>query len=358
MTDGLDEALRTGVIEGVFPLARAEVWCAGKPVYAGGNADSQTHFDLASMTKVLCTSAVVLRARCDLATPVGKVLPGASTAGTLDDLLFHRAGYPDHVPLFLRALEEQPELLDADCPPAVRIEARHRTSLRAVAQPCAPLGRALYSDIGFIVAGAFLEAVCGDPLDALFKVFVAEPLGLATGFRRLSATPALALCLAPTQTERPREPAPNQRGWAAGPKRQELGQVDDDNAWVMDGVAGNAGLFGTASDVARFGNAVLEGFLGSPSSFASDLASGGLRSRGFDTPSSDGATCGARFGRAGPLGAIGHTGFTGTSLWIDLDRKIVAVLLTNRVALGRGNTKIRAFRPRFYDLALAACETP
>jgi CubicO group peptidase (beta-lactamase class C family) len=123
----------------------------------------------------------------------------------------------------------------------------------------------------------------------------------------------------------------------------------------MDGVSGHAGLFGTAADVARFGQAVLERRTCAQSHWAADASVvGSTRARGFDTPSKEGASCGARFGRGGPRGAIGHLGFTGTSLWLDLDRGLVVALLTNRVALGRANVRVRDFRPRFHDAVLDA----
>jgi len=154
---------------------------------------------------------------------------------------------------------------------------------------------------------------------------------------------------------RPRPPAPGQEGlWEIAAQASAKGEVDDDNAWALDGVSGHAGLFATAADVASFGQAVLEGRVGRSDRFGRDSTPASTRARGFDTPSAAGASCGPRFGRAGPRGAIGHTGFTGTSLWIDLDRALVVALLTNRVALGRANMKIREFRPRFHDAVLDA----
>jgi CubicO group peptidase (beta-lactamase class C family) len=141
--------------------------------------------------------------------------------------------------------------------------------------------------------------------------------------------------------------------WDVPTKPTRPAEVDDDNAWAMDGVSGHAGLFGTALDVAKTGQAVLEGRLASPVPWGRDVGTpDSTRALGFDTPSAEGATCGPRFGRAGPKGAIGHTGFTGTSLWIDLDRELVVALCTNRVALGRANVKIREFRPRFHEAVL------
>lgn len=117
----------------------------------------------------------------------------------------------------------------------------------------------------------------------------------------------------------------------------------------MNGVAGHAGLFGSARDVARFGQAVLEGRVKPPrEGWVRDKTPGSTRTFGFDTPSEVGASCGQRFGPR----AIGHLGFTGTSLWVDFDRELVVVLLTNRVIFGRANVQIRQFRPRFHDAVL------
>jgi CubicO group peptidase (beta-lactamase class C family) len=143
--------------------------------------------------------------------------------------------------------------------------------------------------------------------------------------------------------------------WSVPERPTQPCEVDDDNAWCLDGVSGHAGLFGTALDVARFGQAVLEGRWTPPTPWARDASTpGSTRAFGFDTPSLEGSSCGGRFGRRGPLGAIGHLGFTGTSLWIDLDRHLVVAFLTNRVALGRANIRIREFRPRVHDAVLDA----
>ncbi|HVG61436.1 MAG TPA: serine hydrolase, partial [Hyalangium sp.] len=160
-------------------------------------------------------------------------------------------------------------------------------------------------------------------------------------------------------------PAPGQEQmWGELPTRASPpGEVDDDNAWVMDGVSGHAGLFGTAVDVARFGQAVLEGCAGSPALapgplwhrlLATDpLVPGSTRSMGFDSPSAEGSSAGHFIGNA-PPGAVGHLGFTGTSLWVDLRRSLVVALVTNRVAHGRKELRIRDFRPFFHDVVVEA----
>jgi CubicO group peptidase (beta-lactamase class C family) len=133
--------------------------------------------------------------------------------------------------------------------------------------------------------------------------------------------------------------------------------VNDDNAWAVGGAAGHAGVFSTARDVAAFGQAWLDALRGRgsgvvPEAVAAELASrdgtpGTTRALGWDTPSAEGSSLGTRLGRKGRT--IGHLGFTGTSLWIDAEREVVVVLLTNRVHPSAENELIRGFRPRFHD---------
>jgi CubicO group peptidase (beta-lactamase class C family) len=145
--------------------------------------------------------------------------------------------------------------------------------------------------------------------------------------------------------------------------------VDDDNAWTMDGVAGHAGLFGQAGDVARFGQAVLDeadgaGRLAPRWLWARALARdaetpGSTRALGFDTRRPGDAPAGASTGRyvgGTPPGAVGHLGFTGVSLWIDLGRRLVVALCTNRTAQGRADLRLREFRPRFHDAVVEALD--
>jgi CubicO group peptidase (beta-lactamase class C family) len=214
----------------------------------------------------------------------------------------------------------------------------------------------VYSDIGFILLGHLLEELGKARLDTLFFKYIATELNLTAGFRSLSPAPPMPPEMAPTGVKRPRDPAPGQEGmWEVAQVYSGLGEVDDDNAWAMGGVAGHAGLFGTALDVAVFGQAVLEGRFAPPNGRPWEVdpeTAGSTRALGFEVPGLDLPSCGMRFGRAGPKGAIGHTGFTGVSLWIDFDRKLVVSLCTNRVALGRLNLKIRGFRPEFHEAVL------
>ncbi len=356
----LDALLADAVDQGVFPQARAEVLFQGRRVYSGGNAPEAAVFDVASLTKVVCTTALCLE--LELFGPVRRWLPTAAVDCDTVDLLFHRSGLPAFLPYFEAEVNAHPELFDAACPPSVREAVRRSVLARALATPpeAAPGARAVYSDVGFILLGAALEAASGRPLDALFTERLAAPLGLTAGFRRLSRGLPLPEALVDTRGTRPREPAPGQEGlWHVTPRPGRPGEVDDDNAWCLDGVSGHAGLFATARDVATFGQAVLDERLRPPIPWRCDAATpGSTRALGFDTPGLDAPSCGRRFGAQGPRGAIGHLGFTGTSLWIDLDRQLVVALLTNRVAFGRANLKLRDFRPRFHDAVLDGLRLP
>jgi CubicO group peptidase (beta-lactamase class C family) len=372
----LQAALDEAVGHGVFPAAQAVVLHRGVQVFGGlaGATTGDTRFDLASVTKVLCTTALFLRlwteGKLGPETPVARFFPGSpvgEAGATLADLLYHRSGLPAFVPFFAQALTAHPELLDPACPQATRAQVRQEVVQAAVSTPlAAPLRtRTAYSDVGFILLGEILARAADAPLDILFLRHVAEPLGLAARFHRLSELPTDGK-VAPTGPTRPREPAPGQEGmWPELPTRPSPpGEVDDDNAWVMDGVSGHAGLFGTAVDVARFGQAVLDGCAGrsvlAPGPlwhrlFNQDpLVPGSTRTLGFDSPSPPPAysSAGHLIGDT-PPGAVGHTGFTGTSLWVDLRRALVVALVTNRVAHGRKEVRIREWRPLFHDLVVA-----
>jgi CubicO group peptidase (beta-lactamase class C family) len=367
----LDDAVKLGF----FPGAQAVVLHRGVQAFGGvaGNVSGDTRFDLASVTKVLCTTALFLRfwtqGKVGPETQVSRFFPGSPVgdAGvTVADLLYHRSGLPAFVPFFAQALSSTPQLLEPTCPASTRARVREEVVQAAASTPLGapPRTRTAYSDVGFILLGELLSRVGGAPLDLLFNQQVAEPLGLSTRFHRLSEFPTDGR-VAPTGAPRPREPAPGQEGmWGELPTRPAvLGEVDDDNAWVMDGVSGHAGLFGTAVDVARFGQAILSGCGGdatlAPSplwvrTLATDpLVSGSTRSMGFDSPSEGFSSAGHFIGDT-PPGAVGHLGFTGTSLWVDLRRSLVVALVTNRVAQGRKELRIRDFRPVFHDLVVEA----
>jgi CubicO group peptidase (beta-lactamase class C family) len=337
----LDEALAAGA----FPAAVAEVGRTSGVIwsYAGGRlsrdpdappATIDTIFDLASLTKVIATTTVVMQlvgeGRLGLEDRVGRWL--SEWRGhdrdhvTVEDLLAHCSGLSAHLPLY-RECEGRREFQPAICSLPLEYE---------------PRCRAVYSDLGFILLGFIAADAAGEPLDRRV-----EALGATIGAGELAFRPPPAWRgrTAPTGVDR----------WRG---RLLVGEVHDRNAWALGGVAGHAGLFGTAAAVGAFARAMLRTLrwpeagdapvLGDPSlarRFATRTAiPGSSRALGWDTmlPTS---SCGTKLHPR----AIGHTGYTGTSLWIDPVADFYVVLLTNRVHPTDENQSILAVRPRFHD---------
>jgi len=371
--------LEEGVRDGVFPVAQASVFHQGQEVgRAAVGAGENTPFDLASLTKVLCTATAFVslwsEGKVGPSSPVSRWIEGsplAKNGATLEDLLAHRSGLPAWQPFFAVVLHTVPELRRPDCPPSTRLTVRSEVRDAAARSPLdvPPGTRTLYSDVGYLLAGEMLAEAAGSPLDAVHARVTAK-LGVATHFHRLSTRGQDSRdpcggrwdALPPTGSLRPRPPAPGQENrWESLPSEpSRTGEVDDDNAWVMDGVSGHAGLFGTATEVARFGQRVLEELAGAgrvaPAALwerAVTPAPGSSRALGFDTPSGECSAAGRLLGQT-PPGAFGHLGYTGTSLWVDRARGLSVALLSNRTALGRDNLRIQEFRPAFHDAVLQA----
>ena len=379
MNARLQELLDAGARDGAFPAAQASIFHQGREVgRAAVGVGQDTPFDLASLTKILCTAtafvALWAEGKVGPATPVARWIDGsplAKNGATLGDLLAHRSGLPAWQPFFAVVLHTVPELRRSDCPASIRLSVRSEVRDAAARSPLdvAPGARTLYSDVGFLLAGEMLAEAAGAPLDAV-HAGLSGKLGVATHFHRLSTRghdhrdPCAGRweSIPSTGELRPRPPAPGQENrWESLPSEpSHPGEVDDDNAWVMDGVSGHAGLFGTATEVARFGQRVLEELAGArrlaPAALwerAVTPAPGSTRGLGFDTPSAESSAAGQLLGRT-PPGAFGHLGYTGTSLWVDRARGLSVALLTNRTALGRENLRIQEFRPGFHDAVLQA----
>ena len=374
--------LEEGVAQRVFPAAQAAAFHGGRLAFstaAGSNAaglvSDSTLFDLGSLTKIACTTTAFLslwaEGKLDPETPLSRFFPRspAGQAGvTLADLLYHRSGLPSFVPYFAKVMPAVPALFDPRCPAAVRMDVRTTVVDAASQQPLRrdPRTAAVYSDVGFILLGEVLSDAASDTLESVHEERVASRLEVDLHFRRLSQhTGDPPANVAATGTIRPREHAPGQEGlWPPfpAPKASRAGEVDDDNAWVMDGVAGHAGLFGTALEVARFGQRVIDeangaGRIAPPELWARAFqvdatVPGSTRALGFDTPSPAGSSAGQYLGKPGP--AVGHLGFSGVSLWIDLSRGLSVALCTNRTYFGRADGRIKDFRPRFHDLVVSA----
>ena len=316
-------------------------------------------YDVASLTKPLVTTAVLLtlaeRGRIDPQRPLDDLLPEmkgyAGRTPSFLDLLSHRAGIPAWAPLW--ALAGKP----GDVAGTI-----------AALPPAGPAGATVvYSCPSAILAGIALERATGRPLRDLFDRLVREPLGIPAAEAVVGPPPhAWRERVAPTERGRWRE-AELAAAWAAehgvrlpraesapvpGPDEPLRGKVHDGNAAWLGGTAGNAGLFATARAVFRLASAlVLPGVLAGEELLRlvrEPIAAGGgeVRSLGFRHSSSAGAP-GAVLGQR----AHGHDGFTGTSAWIDPDRPLVAVLLTNRVHPRWTEAPVGRWRAEFLELA-------
>lgn len=310
----------------------------------GPATDEATWFDVASLTKPLATvaSAMVLvgEGALDLAAPVRRWIPKAATAGTVHQLLGHGAGCAAHVEFF-RTLR-----VGAHADPRAELVA-----LAAAVPASAPGEAAVYSDLGYLMLGAIVERAAGMPLEQAFAELVAEPLGLGAHY---PGTRALAGAAATEVDDR------HLTGTAAVVE----GLVHDENAYFGGGVCGHAGLFARIEDVARFAAAIVDTAHGTPrgrlrpdvvTRFLTEQAVAGASWRlGWDTPSSTPGVSHA--GDAWPrTGAVGHLGFTGTSLWLDLPRRRWVTLLTNRVHPTRGGASAELIKVLRRGVNDAAC---
>jgi serine-type D-Ala-D-Ala carboxypeptidase len=302
---------------------------------------AKTVYDVASLTKVVATTAaamlLVQRGQLELETPLGDLLPGFMAGRAPGDLartvsvqhlLAHNSGLPGEVEFFRTATV--PAALFREC---------LQLPLQA-----APGARAQYSDPGFILLGKALEVLIRENLAPWTHREVFQPLGMgATGF-----CPSLVMRAAVPPTEED----------LTFRHHRIQGEVQDENAWILNGVAGHAGLFSNVPDLLRFAGAILHSAKPAGSEESSTLFDpavlerfaerqppvGSSRALGWDTPSAPSST-GKRFARH----SIGHLGFSGCSLWIDLDAAVAVVLLTNRTWPDRQNQSIREVRPRFHD---------
>lgn len=364
----LDACLRQATADGTVPGAVICVAYRGQVVWheAYGAAavtpeyrpmQRDTLFDLASLTKVIATTSLLLVAHHDGVCRLDEALQrfylqSRGTwlgALTVRQLLAHTGGLAAYLPLYQTLLPEGPA-----SPAAPSVATRRRQAiLHILDAPCAypPGAQQLYSDLGFILLAELVETCYQQPLDRLFYERVAQPLGLqCTGYRPLagpSPLPASPTAYAATEA-------------CAWRGRVLAGEVHDENAWAMGGVAGHAGLFATAADVWRFVHAMLESAAGRRDWLPPALLRESwqrhsappdtTRALGWDTPTPGHSSSGDYFSAR----SIGHLGFTGCSLWIDLERQVTVVLCTNRVHPSRCATGITRLRPAVHNLIMRA----
>ncbi|HKW25846.1 MAG TPA: serine hydrolase domain-containing protein [Terriglobales bacterium] len=337
--------LQQAVSERAFPGCAVSVLHGGRLValkglgrftYDAGSPSTQadTIFDLASVSKVVATTPMAMllyeRGQLDLEAPVVSLLP--EFAGddprreevTVCMLLAHSSGLPAYERLFERTHNRE-ELIRAGL----------STSLTAD-----PGTRAEYSDIGFIILGELLARLADEPLDRFCQREIFGPLGMArTGYCPPAAWRAQ---IPPTVDDR------------AFRHRVVQGEVHDENASVLGGVAGHAGVFAPAADVALFAHAMLNGArpILRPETlalFTRRQPPGTSRALGWDTPSQP-----SQSGRYLSPTAFGHLGYTGTSLWIAPELQLAITLLTNRTWPDHSNQAIKQVRPKFHDSVVEA----
>jgi CubicO group peptidase (beta-lactamase class C family) len=321
---------------------------AGAPSFASvarggkGAVTPPTLFDLGSLTKVVATTPMAMllyeRGLLDLDAPVSAIVPEFTSDAakdprrhevTLRMLLAHSSGLPAHEKLFLKA-RTRDELLHA----------AFTTPLTAN-----PATRAEYSDIGFIILGIALERVADESLDRFCRREIFAPLAMtSTTFNP------------PTEIRAQIPPTVNDQTF-----RQRIiqGEVFDENASVLGGVAPQAGLFSTAADLAKFAHVMLNP--GRPILRPDTVTlftgrqpapPGTSRALGWDTPSSP-----SQSGKYLSPNSFGHLGYTGTSLWIDPARQLSITLLTNRTWPDCSNQAIKQVRPKFHDTVIEALDT-
>jgi len=309
------------------------------------DVDEDSIYDVASLTKpVVTTTAVMLlvqQGSLDLDAPVERYLPDFAAAAKSDPdpnwrarvtprmLLLHDSGLPDHRDFYKEA------------------KGHNAIWARVVAEPlvCPPGTKVQYSDLGFILLGEIIERLTGQSLSVFAKEAIFSTLGMD---RSLFNPPRrLREDIAPTEQD------------TTYRKRLVWGEVHDENAWAMGGIAGHAGLFSTAPDISVFAQMILNGGIYGHDrmlsraiiqQFTTRVTIGdSVRTLGWDVPSEPSSS-----GRYFSAQSFGHTGFTGTSLWIDPERRLFVILLTNRVHPTRANEKIRQVRPALHDAIFEA----
>lgn len=349
----MDHLMKKAVSEGVFPgavlLVSKETDQVIFDAYGAARIDPErrmtreTVFDLASLTKPLATTLGVMilvqKGELFLEQEIGTIISAFHGTDkervTIRQLLAHNSGLPDYRPYYKSLMTFAPE----------RGKEGLEEMLLSERLIAAPGTQTVYSDIGFMILGWVMEVVTKTPLNLFIEGTIYHPLGLQNLF------------FLPLDSEKPRShidfAATEECQWR---KKVLEGEVHDDNAYAIGGVAGHTGLFGTAQDIHRLLVELLNAYHGRPNSglFHPEMVRTffkrqiGGRALGFDTPTQPGSSSGRYFSKH----SVGHLGYTGTSFWIDLERSIIVILLTNRVHPTRENEQIKTFRPIIHDAVM------
>jgi CubicO group peptidase (beta-lactamase class C family) len=392
MVKRLQDQVREGIHRGVFPGAVLLVAQAEQTVFfeAAGNSSIVPHpgpmkkeaiFDVASLTKPLATTLAMMKLANEsdvrLDQPLSELLPsslGEKRELTPRLLLSHSAGLADWKPFYEKLVD-------------LPLKARKRVLREWIIEEpffYEPGKGAAYSDLGFMLLEWVIEEKTGESLPEFVQRHFYGPLGLKRTF-----------FLGTSETGNPPQPPFTKEGRETGswdsrfhgndthdlenigmnyakdefaatedcPWRKKVlqGEVHDDNAWALGGYSGHAGLFSDAEGVYAIANMLREHYYGMRRDFfrpetvreflnRQDIVEGSDWALGWDTRALEGSSAGKYFSRD----SVGHTGFTGTSIWMDLEKDVIAIFLTNRVHPKRDNDKIKQFRPVLHDSIMEA----
>jgi serine-type D-Ala-D-Ala carboxypeptidase len=347
--------MESGVEEGIFPGA-VLLAAIGDHIHfhqAYGHSSlipekqflqKDTIFDLASLTKPLATTlGIMILVQKGLISLdqrlefwVKKFNFPEQKAITLGHLLDHSSGFPAYRPYYSGLIHQS---------------GNKKAILRewVIQEPLMypPGSQTLYSDLGFMVLEWIFEETAGERLDTWIQKNIYAPLGLVqTGFRPIAPSGVSDLKVYAATEDCP---------WR---KKVLRGEVHDENAYAVGGVSGQAGLFGTALEIYQLLRTLKKAYDQPNTQGLFDGAwvrifwerqnrpGGATRTLGFDTPAETGSSAGRYFSSK----SVGHLGFTGTSFWLDLEKDLLVILLTNRIHPTRANEKIKAFRPLIHDL--------
>ena len=347
---GVDSIIYNGITEKAFPGAALLINLDGKTIYKKGfgkftyESDSpdvkpSTIYDLASLTKVIATTTAAMicidRKYFTLDDKVEKFIPDFKANDkeniTIRNLLLHNSGLPAWEKFYDKNLTKDQILSDI-----YSSKLEYKTGSKTV-----------YSDLGMIVLGKVIEKVTNSSLDKFCKKEIFEPLGMNDTY--FNPPDSVKYKIPPTE---------NDTYWR---NRLIKGEVHDETASLLGGVSGHAGLFSNVEDLAKFLLLILnKGFYKNKRIINSETvelftkrqSQESSRALGWDTKSETGSSAGNLFGTI----SFGHTGFTGTSIWVDPDRNLFVVFLTNRVYPSREKNKLLSIRPKLHDAVIRAID--
>ncbi len=346
----VDAVINKAIEDEAFPGAVVLIWKDGKTIYekAYGNytydksspiVQTNTIFDLASVTKVVATTTAAMiccdRKLFSLDDKVIKYIPEFEVNGkeniTIKNLLLHNSGLPAWKKFYGRGLKYDDVINEI-----YSSEIEYKTGEKTV-----------YSDLGIITLGKIIEKVTGKSLDVFCSDEIFKPLKMNSIF--YNPNDSLKKLCAPTEID---------DYWR---NKTLQGEVHDETSAMLNGVAGHAGLFSTAEDIAKLMSVLMNKgkyndvqFI-KPSTielFTKRNSEGSTRALGWDTKSDPGSSAGKYFSK----NSFGHTGYTGTSIWADPERNLFVVFLTNRVYPTRENTKIQKVRPQLHNAVIKSIE--